>query len=124
MKKPLKPCNYIGCSKLTRKKYCEQHEYKTVYDTRFYDQYVRDKESTKFYKSKPWKKTREQVLIRDHGLCQSCLKNKRITMASIVDHIIPLKIAWEKRLDMNNLQSLCQSCHNQKTAEDKKKYGL
>lgn len=124
MKKPLKPCNYIGCSNLTRNKYCEQHEYKTMDDTRYYDRYVRDKESSKFYKSKSWKKTREQVLIRDKGLCQSCLKNKRITMASIVDHIIPLKIAWEKRLDMNNLQSLCQSCHNQKTAEDKKKYGL
>lgn len=89
---------------------------------KLYDETRRDKRAEAFYKSKAWKRIRQQVLIRDHYLCQECLKNQRITKAEIVDHIIPLTIDWSLSLSLNNLQSLCQSCHNRKTAEDKKKY--
>lgn len=125
--KPLRPCNKPGCSNLTRDGYCEQHK-KTVNkirkDTnRFYDKYKRNKKHDRFYHSVAWKKVKEIVKIRDMGLCRRCFENKRLVPGTIVDHIIPLSIDWEKRLDEDNLQLLCIECHNAKTAEDKRKYG-
>jgi 5-methylcytosine-specific restriction enzyme A len=122
VRKPLKPCNEVGCNNLTRNKYCKKHEYKQTEKNRFYDRFVRDKKASSFYKSKAWRMTREQALARDKGLCQRCLKNKKITMADMVDHIIPIKVNWELRLVLSNLQSLCNACHRVKTAEDVKKY--
>lgn len=100
---------------------------------KLYDKHKRNKESTSFYKSKEWKRLREEVYISQQGLCQRCLKQKKIVTGSydkngrfirnIVDHIIPILIDWNKRLDKRNLQVLCQKCHNQKTAADKKLYG-
>ncbi|MGN7938511.1 HNH endonuclease [Metabacillus sp. 22489] len=89
---------------------------------RLYDKYRRDKEAASFYSSSAWQKVREQALIRDKGLCQLCLKKKKITLADMVDHIIPIKVMWEYRFDLENLQSLCNHCHSIKTNEDKKIY--
>jgi len=98
-----------------------------------YDKYKRDKQSTAFYKSKAWKVLSNEVYIEQHGLCQICLENKKMVTGSfdkngnfkrnIIDHIIPIKIDWSKRLCKDNLWVLCISCHSKKTAEDKKKYG-
>jgi 5-methylcytosine-specific restriction protein A len=54
-------------------------------------------------------------MIRDHGLCQECLKHERIEQAKVVDHIKRVDQHPELRLDLNNLQCLCQACHNKKT---------
>ncbi|UYL94103.1 HNH endonuclease [Geobacillus phage vB_GthS_PK5.1] len=127
--RPLKPCNKIGCTNLTRDRYCDQHKHLAEQRQRdkqrdkHYDKYKRNQQARAFYHSREWERTRLAVLARDNFLCQECLKNKRITRAVIADHIVPLLVAWDKRLDMSNLQSLCQSCHNRKTAEDKRRYG-
>jgi len=127
--RPLKPCNKIGCTNLTRDRYCDQHKHLAEQRQRdkqrdkHYDKYKRNQQARAFYHSKEWERIRLAVLSRDNFLCQECLKNKRITRAVIADHIVPLLVAWDKRLDMSNLQSLCQSCHNRKTAEDKRRYG-
>lgn len=47
-----------------------------------------------------------------------CEKKGIVTAANVVDHIIPLRIDYNKRLDVNNLQSLCNKCHNIKTKND------
>ena len=53
--KPLKPCNKVGCNKLTRDKYCEQHAHLKadfIKESRqFYDNYKRDAKLTNFYNS-------------------------------------------------------------------------
>ena len=77
-----------------------------------YDKYQRDKIATKFYKSTQWVKVRRQVMVRDNLLCQHCLDVKKITKANMVHHIIELKRDWSKRLELNNLISLCNTCHN------------
>lgn len=124
--KPLRPCHQIGCNQLTRERYCQDHVEVTAQDNKqrykLYDQTKRDKEAASFYHSKEWKTLREQALVRDKGLCVRCKENKRITPADVVDHIIPIKVRWSFRLILDNLQSLCHKCHNQKTFEDKKKY--
>ncbi|MDT2240900.1 HNH endonuclease signature motif containing protein [Paenibacillus larvae] len=80
---------------------------------RTYDKYKRNKEARDFYNSSAWKKCRTAVLIRDHHLCQKCLKQKKITQADMVHHIVHLTDDWSKGLDMDNLESLCLSCHNE-----------
>lgn len=123
MRKPKRPCNQPGCRNLTRDRYCHEHQAKAKEQNRFYDKYKRDQNLVAFYKSKEWELAREDALRRDKGLCQHCLKNKKITMADMVDHIIPVRVDWSLRLVLKNLQSLCNGCHGTKTAEDKKKYG-
>jgi 5-methylcytosine-specific restriction enzyme A len=126
--KPLRPCTKQGCNNLTRDAYCEVHqqlkEQNRKQRNKDYNITKRDPVTTGFYKTKAWELVRKQVLIRDHGLCQHCLKDKKITVADMVDHIVPVKVAWHLRLVLSNLQSLCNACHNRKTANDVVKYGI
>ncbi|WP_338075709.1 HNH endonuclease signature motif containing protein [Chengkuizengella sediminis] len=104
------------CNNLTREAYCDEHKKEC---NQYYDRYMRDKKSKTFYQSKEWRTVRQQALTRDRNLCQHCLKQRQITPADMVDHIVPVKVDWSLRLDLSNLQSLCNSCHNKKTAEER-----
>src|SRR5690625_3216889 len=77
-----------------------------------YDKYARDKESKRFYNSAEWKKCRGLRLIIDNYLCQECLKQKKITPANTVHHIIELRDDPSKGLELDNLVSVCPSCHS------------
>lgn len=79
---------------------------------RYYDIHLRNPEARVFYNSKEWKKARKQALIRDHYLCQECLKEKKLTVADMVHHIIELLDNWDLGLTLSNLMSLCYRCHN------------
>jgi 5-methylcytosine-specific restriction protein A len=55
-------------------------------------------------------------------LCRMCEQVNRITIAELVDHIIPVKGADDPRFfEESNHQGLCRPCHALKTAEDVKK---
>jgi 5-methylcytosine-specific restriction endonuclease McrA len=66
-----------------------------------------------FYMSKHWISLRDRWR-RSHPCCARCGAK-----AQHVDHIIDIRTAPERRLDWFNLQSLCQPCHNAKTAADR-----
>ena len=119
-----KRCAKAGCRELIRlgERYCDKHK---NYNDKQYNKQIRhnkalqangktNKEIADFYNSRDWKNRREQVLIRDNFLCQNCLRNGVISTATIVHHKRELraKDGWEHRLEMNNLESICQSCHN------------
>jgi 5-methylcytosine-specific restriction endonuclease McrA len=70
-----------------------------------------------FYKSTAWQKCRQTVLIRDHYLCQECLRNGQLTPASTVHHIEPLDERPDLALDVNNLETICPACHNKEHPE-------
>lgn len=63
-----------------------------------------------------WQKIRARILRRDKGLCQECLRNDRLTVATQVDHITPLHLGG--RDNDENLQCLCKACHDAKTAQE------
>ena len=61
-----------------------------------------------------WCQARTRFL-HAHPLCVKCLKEKKLTKATVVDHIIPhrgdSKLFW----DENNWQALYKRCHGRKT---------
>ena len=119
-----KPCNHPGCSELIEAgtTYCAIHEKEYIsYSNRVYDNTTRDESIAKFYNSKSWKSVRNRKIKAD-PICEHCKEKGKIEIAKEVDHIIPIKVDWSKRLDINNLQSLCKSCHRKKTIKDKKNY--
>ncbi|MCY6957948.1 HNH endonuclease [Clostridium brassicae] len=87
---------------------------------RHYDTHVRDRESITFYHGKEWSFTRESIKNRDNGLCRLCLSDKTIKPMHTVHHIEELKDNWSKRLNKNNLISVCDKCHKVIHAEYKK----
>lgn len=101
------------------KQYCNkcmiEIEEKKKQQQKKYDEdirYKRDKKYHDFYKNDEWKRVKTLALIRDKGLCQWCLKEGKIKLADVVHHIVEVKKDWNKRLDMDNLVSLCHECHN------------
>jgi 5-methylcytosine-specific restriction protein A len=121
-KSPLKPCRHPGCPNLSEERYCEKHPTERTAATKEADKdyniYRRDKESQSFYDSDAWRKLRKQQLSRQ-PLCAMCLQEGRFNKAQVADHVIPIRQGGG-RLDINNLQSLCWSCHSKKSKSERR----
>jgi len=65
-----------------------------------------------------WRRIRRLHLIQN-PLCVECLKEGKIRLATTADHIDPHHGDAIKFYDKKNLQSLCTSHHNQKSAHEK-----
>ena len=64
-----------------------------------------------------WKATRLRVLARDEYRCQMCGKAGMLE----VDHIVPLhRDPKQDYYKLENLQTLCRSCHIKKSRKDRK----
>ncbi|MCU7557266.1 HNH endonuclease [Macrococcus capreoli] len=119
-------CAHPRCRELIEKpdRYCHKHADATTQAKYNKDRYKYDKEYISFYKSAKWRNKRKKIIKRDNHLCQYCFKEGLIVAGNVVDHIIPSKVEWSKRLDDDNLQLLCHQCHNKKTRQDERKYKI
>lgn len=72
---------------------------------------------TSFYNSKNWKRAKASALRRDSYLCQDCKKYGRMRQADTVHHIKHLEDHPELALNLSNLVSLCNACHNKRHPE-------
>lgn len=70
-------------------------------------QYKEDKPKSRFYQTAKWKRVRDKAKRRDNHTCQACTSNENL----IVHHIIPLAQGGPK-YDLENLTTLCRSCHS------------
>lgn len=75
-------------------------------------------------RSPRWRRLREYML-RCQPLCAECLRHDIARVATDVDHIEPIidllaRGDRERAFDPANLQSLCRSDHNQKTAAERR----
>lgn len=74
-------------------------------------------EADKFRWTSRWQKKREEIKQRDLYLCQICIRelyntiNKYNTEDLEVHHNIPINENYDKRLDNNNLLTVCHSHH-------------
>jgi 5-methylcytosine-specific restriction enzyme A len=66
-----------------------------------------------FYNSRTWRKCRA-AFMAVNPLCEHCKLDGIITPATVCDHIKQIKLGGAE-YDANNLQSLCEICHNKKS---------
>ena len=115
--KPKKHCAHPGCPNLVEagRRYCPEHEKEEQKRINA----NRDPSKAKQYDER-WRRLRKLVIHRE-PLCRQCKKEGRLTLATEVDHIIPLAQGGTNELD--NLQPLCHSCHSRKTAKEDGGFG-
>lgn len=107
---PSRLCGHVGCGNyaLPGKSRCAEHMDEAG---------KRVSDNADLYKSAAWSRLRGRQL-RAQPLCAECRKQGKMTIATEVDHIIPHKGDKTLFFDANNLQSMCKSCHSQKTARE------
>ena len=81
------------------------------------------KETNPFYGSSAWKACRQQALDRDMGCCVRCRELGRTArdrmgrrvpvLATTVHHVLHLEDRPDLALCLDNLQSLCDRCHDE-----------
>jgi 5-methylcytosine-specific restriction enzyme A len=113
-----KRCGYPGCPATTRARYCDEHLplARKVWDRK------RGTTTERGY-DYAWKCLAEQRRQLDCGLCQHCLLQGIVRASPLVDHILPIHIRPDWRLEIDNTQVLCPDCHTTKTSADTRRYG-
>lgn len=134
-------CRYPGCHAMVQfpNHYCQQHyEHEAEYLAnrqrwarthgkqyqRKYNKVTRYRNDTKskqyqFYKTRTWSVLRQQVLDRDHYVCQYCGQPNSKT----VDHIVPIEYDGQLKDRLDNLATICRKCHRLKTDWEHEWYG-
>ena len=90
------------------------------------EQNMQRKQADPFYLSKAWRTVRAEALRRDHGMCVRCMERfmnggEKPRLAVMVHHKKSRKEYPELELDLDNLESLCDICHNREHPEKGKK---
>jgi len=76
-----------------------------------------DRQADTFRSSRAWRRKREEIRQRDHNLCQCCIRDlpgtsRRLTYDDCsVHHAIPLCEDYSRRLDNDNLLTVCSVHH-------------
>lgn len=74
----------------------------------------RNADADKFRNTQSWKHKAAAILERDFHCCRVCLAAGILTNRDLsVHHIIPLNADFDKRLDDDNLITLCRFHHEQ-----------
>ena len=81
-----------------------------------------------FYKTRAWQKCRASYIAKVGGLCERCLARGYFVPGYIVHHkeyIDPDNITDPSvLLSFDNLEYLCQECHNQEHFKNNKRYSV
>jgi 5-methylcytosine-specific restriction protein A len=104
-------CRELGCKNLktSRSTFCNDHGGGIT---------EKGKENGRLYSTAFWKQKRKEQLSRK-PLCASCLLEGRVVQAEHIDHVFPHRQDGLK-FKVNLFQSLCASCHTNKTLEENK----
>ena len=103
-----KTCKYCGI--VPEDHVCPQRQ-------KHFKKYRKDKPQDKFRNTAAWQKKREYIKRRDRYLCQVCITGLYDTLNQLtyqdleVHHIVPIEEGYSKRLDEDNLITLCSYHH-------------
>ena len=77
-----------------------------------------------FYRSKDWTACRAAYIKKVNGLCERCLADGHVVPGRFVHHKIYMDEQTIKKpelsLSFDNLECLCQDCHNREHFGEKK----
>jgi len=102
---PTRYCSHPGCPERTTGSRCDKHRRSR---NRQRDGH-RASSAARGY-DVAWRKVRGLWLAMN-PLCADCLQNGRAVPAKEVHHVAKVCKEPEKRLDLDNLMSLCRPCH-------------
>lgn len=107
-------CKVCRCITTNANGYCDAHQPKPRERSKESDRRYNEQrpERHKFYHSKDWKALR-RIKVAKNPVCERCLERGVITPTQIVHHKITIEEDYSKRLDLDNLESLCRRCHNE-----------
>ena len=101
------PCTYSGCRNLVRNgPRCPDHPL----------QVIRSAEIQNMYSTKYWH-DRRRACLTQQPWCVECLREGVYTQAMIADHVTPHR-GDVHSFRTGELQSLCETHHNSKTARE------
>lgn len=107
-RKPPSPCTQRGCRKhATNRGRCEDHQRPAWHTS--------TASATERGYGSAWRRI-SKAKLAVNPLCERCLSEGRTTAAKSVDHIRPKARGGTDRWE--NLMSLCQPCHDEKTQQD------
>ena len=128
-KRAPRPCRHRGCPSVVDNKegFCDdhmrEHRRETKARHRRYNQKRQsspeERELQRFYRTPAWRNIRKSY-ITDNPLCHLCSQLGRLTVGTVVDHIVERRDGGEN-FNYSNLQTLCHRCHTVKTQEERKK---
>lgn len=78
---------------------------------------IRHKNIKAFYNSTLWWNIKSEALRRDNNECQKCKAKGKYSQAQCVHHKKHVKKYPELALELDNLVSLCNVCHNEEHPE-------
>jgi 5-methylcytosine-specific restriction protein A len=110
------PCNSPRCPALTTKRFCAVHTQESKRAWRVSVESTRPNARERGYDSR-WQKARRGYLAK-HTLCAECERRQRVTLATVVDHIVPHRGDMELFWTRSNWQGLCEPHHRIKTARE------
>lgn len=112
--KPLRPCRHPRCPELTKDGWCDAHRPQKATKAKK----RRSAEWHWMYLTDTWTRDLRPTQLLLEPFCRECAKYGLRVRATRVDHVDPHRGDWDKFIDRTNLQSLCESCHNRKTARE------
>lgn len=85
-------------------------------------EHLTEEEAKHFYNSRPWRKKRIERMTLDNNECQLCKAKGKYSKGKVVHHIKHLKEYPMLALDINNLITLCNRCHEEQHPERLQQY--
>lgn len=94
---------------IERRRAYKQQKYNKIYNKK------RDPKYLTFYRSKDWKALSRAYLQAKEYKCEAQLEGCK-HLAVEVHHKDPIQTStgWDRRLDWDNLEAVCVSCHNRR----------
>lgn len=120
-----KLCTYVGCRTVVKHNNdgssprCAKHQVDKKNRVRPEYLHHYDDQGNNIYRTPKWRRV-SKAKRKLNPLCEHCLAMGISRMAQLVDHIIEIEDGgpmWQ----LENLQSLCNGCHNRKTGQEKRK---
>lgn len=103
-------CTYPGCRCIVDRGRCQRH----AKENRSH----RNGKSDPFYSSHSWRKLRALKISAD-PCCEDCAKRGLVKAADEVHHVVARSVDASIAMDIDNLMSLCKTCHSRRTVRER-----
>ena len=98
---------------------CEKHKFTAKKDKNKLRELRGGRRNSKVYDSSRWRRLSNKKRTVT-PFCEMCEVDGVTLVADVTDHIIEIEDGGNQ-YEWDNLMSLCHTCHNQKTADEKRK---